>query len=81
LQALAAAFAIGAAVFWFLASIERSPASILQGIEITGGPQMFGGDQVGIIKAVIKQSRLNAWAAACAGVSALLQAALIFLSR
>jgi hypothetical protein len=80
LQVLSAAFAFGAAIFWFLASVEKGPANILEGIERLGGADFFGSHQVQIVQAIIKQSRLNAMAAMCAAISAILQGILILLS-
>jgi hypothetical protein len=79
LRSLECLFALGAATFWILASIERGPAKVLAGIESLGGPDFFGSHQVQITKSIIKQSRLNAWAASCAAVSAAIQGILVFL--
>lgn len=67
----AALFALGAAVLWFLASVTKVPRELTRGFELPATGVQHG-DIAAILIALGHQSRLNAWAAGCAGVSALL---------
>jgi hypothetical protein len=80
IQLISAAFALAAAVLWLLASRDRAPIQIMDGIQSLGGPDIFGSHQVQLITALIKQSQLNARAAICAAVAAILQAVAIVIS-
>jgi hypothetical protein len=91
LSLLSAIFAIAAAALWFLSAVIKTPEHFAIHVVNLGGSKPIGpigggyvdqaqsSDLIDLANALRKQSRLSAWAASCAGVSALLQAALLFL--
>jgi hypothetical protein len=73
IQVVSALFAFAAAILWLLASKDRAANNIMDGIQQLGGPDIFGSHETQLVAAVIKQSGLNAKAAVCAAVAAMLQ--------
>lgn len=65
-QWVGAAFALAAAVFWFAASVARLPADQITWQSI---------DE--IVPSLRRQGRLNAFAAGCAAIAALIQGFLL----
>ena len=90
LSVLSALFAIPAAVLWFMSARVETPEHFNvhvvgpdspMGLPLGGNPmggvyvgQAYSRELVALAEALSKQSRLSAYAAGCAGVSALLQA-------
>lgn len=91
---LSAIFAIAAAALWFASAVIKTPERFAihvvapnstMGQPLGGNPlggtyvgQAQSGDLVNLAHALRRQSRLSAWAASCAGVSAVLQVASLF---
>jgi hypothetical protein len=73
-------FALGAAGFWFRASIDKIPIRVREDIKNSGGPDLFGSHQIKIVDSLVNQNRLNAAAAACAGLAAMAQVGLELLA-
>jgi hypothetical protein len=96
LNFLSAFFAIAAAALWFISAVIKTPERFaihvaapdsVMGHPLGGNPlggsyvgQAHSNDLIALANALRRQSRLSAWAASCAGVSALLQAASLFSS-
>ena len=88
---LSAMFAIAAAFLWFLSAVVKTPQSFAIHV-VRSQEQPLGGDPldgtyvgygysndiVSLAKALNRQSRLSAWAAICAGISAFFQSASLF---
>jgi hypothetical protein len=91
LTVFSALFAIAAALLWFVSAVVKTPNSFSihvvrpdssMGQPLGGNPQggtyvghAYSNDLVTLAKALRRQSKFSAWAAGCAGVSAILQAA------
>jgi hypothetical protein len=73
LELVSALFAIAAAILWFRSATVATPGGYPLGLK-----QKELGD---LSKSVAKQSWWSAWAAVCAGVAAIFQAAVIVLSK
>jgi hypothetical protein len=68
-----AACALGAALFWLRASLVKGPTEVRHAFHLPHeGP--WEGDVPDAVKAMAKQSRLNAWAAGFAALAAVLTA-------
>jgi len=92
LSLLSAIFAAAAAALWFVSAVVKIPkhfsihvVSPYAGSGLGGSPlggayvgQAHSNDLIVLANALRRQSRYSAWAAGCAGVSALLQAASLF---
>ena len=72
-----AVFTAFAAIFWFLASIVKTPTAIGPPIERNAG--LIGGVLTEMAEGIARQSRWNARAAFAATLSALTQIALIYM--
>ena len=91
LTILSAIFAIAAALLWFISAVVKTPESFsihvvrpdsFMGEPLGGNPlggtyvgHAYSSDLVALANALRRQSKFSAWAAGCAGVSAILQAA------
>ncbi len=91
LTILSALFAIAAAALWFVSAVVKTPGRFsihvvrpngTMGQPLGGNPmggtyvgQAYSSDLVELARALRRQSKFSAWAAGCAGISALLQAA------
>lgn len=84
LNLLIAFFAALAAVLWALSALVPVPriSSTQQAIQAGTGISMhqMNDDAYAIAVAMKKQSRLSQWAAGCAAVAAIVQAASVFLA-
>jgi hypothetical protein len=90
-------FALAAAVLWFLSAVVKTPDSYSVHVvrPRSGLDQPLGGDPIGgayigqaysndfvsLANALRRQSKLSAWAAVCAGVSAAPQALLLYFQQ
>ena len=89
LAIVSALFAFAAAVLWFFSAVVKTPKSFsihvarpgLMGQPLGGNPlggtyvgQAYSEDLIALASALRRQSRFSAWAAFCAGVSAIFQA-------
>jgi len=72
-QILSALFAFGAAAFWFKAAKDAAPKHVAEAMKRHGGMDIYGSDLTKVVDALIRQGRVNAYAATCAFVAALLQ--------
>ena len=90
---LSALFAIAAAVLWFVSAVVKSPTTFKihvvnpQQQPLGGNPvggtyvgQAYSEDLVSLADSLKRQSKFSARAAICAGVSALLQTASLFVT-
>jgi len=91
LTILSALFAITAAALWFVSAVVKTPDRFAIHVVRPNGPmgrplggnpiggtyvgQAHSSDLVALASALRRQSKFSAWAAGCAGISALLQAA------
>jgi hypothetical protein len=73
IQVFSALLAFAAAVFWLKASCDVTPDQVAAAMKSHGGMDIFGSDLTKIVDALIQQGRLNAYAAFCAALAALLQ--------
>ena len=88
LAVVSALFAIVAAVLWFFSAVVKTPKSFSinvirpdsMGLPFGGNPlggtyvgQAYSEDLIALANALRRQSRFSAWAAFCAGVSAIFQ--------
>ena len=96
LTALSALFAIAAALLWFVSAVVKTPDRFsihvvrpdsFMGQPLGGDPlggtyvgQAHSSDLVALANALRRQSKFSAWAAGCAGVSAILQTASLLFS-
>lgn len=94
LTLLSAIFAVAAALFWFVSAVIQTPERFAitvvapdspMGQPLGGNPlggihvgQAYSADLIALANALRRQSKLSAWAAACAGISALLQTVQLF---
>ena len=81
LEFLAIGLGLAAAVLWWCASVESTPESVAALIQQQGGMDIFGSDLANLIEGLIRQGRLNAYAAGCAAGSALAQSLVLILKR
>jgi hypothetical protein len=82
----AAAFGFAAAVLWFVSAFVRTPSSFSVAVDISAatwdasvGGVGYSQDLSDLGDALKHQSRLSAYAAACAGMAAILGAAALTL--
>jgi len=80
IQIFSALFALAAAVLWHQASKDPAADNVMKGIQQLGAPDAFGSHETQLVAAVIKQSGLNAKAAICAAVAAVLQSVGVILT-
>lgn len=73
IQILSAVFAFAAAAFWLKASIDHAPDRVAAAMKSRGGMDIYGSDLTKVVDALVQQGRLNAYAAGCAAIAALLQ--------
>lgn len=95
LTILSAIFALAAACLWFVSAIVKTPTSFAihvvrpqWGGPLGGNPMggtyighAYSKDLVSLADALKRQSKFSAWAAGCAGFSALLTAMIILLGH
>jgi hypothetical protein len=72
IDVVSAACALGAALFWLRASLVKGPKEVRHAFHQTD--EGWRGDVPDAVRAMAKQSRLNAWAAGFAAVAAVLTA-------
>ncbi len=74
LQLLGALFALVSAAFWFIAALDSAPAEIATEMRSRAGSETSDSDLAALLRAIRRQSRYSALAAASAGCAALLLA-------
>jgi hypothetical protein len=94
LTILSALFAIAAAVLWIFSAVVKTPTNFaihvvrpiqppmgVNPLEGTYVGQAYSRDLISLANALKRQSKFSAWAAICAGISALLQTASLIVQR